>query len=244
MGVNVVQKGKFYKAPITVRMNADGKTLSVPYSALRVSLRKEAKIIAEIMNNEQEPLGPAIVFNTYGKGQCFYSAIPLGIVNRQAEYGYGRKIDFEKNQAVFDFYMRLVKDITHDNLDFKGVEIPEKVMISVCRQDVKDKKEILVHLLNATGTEAGLKKGDVVPGKSDWKKRGNPFPPLLKDIVFDIRTGGDVSSAVIASPDYKGDRLVTIEKLNNGYFRVSVKKEDVQSYSIVYLNLSVAVKKK
>ncbi|OGV51531.1 MAG: hypothetical protein A2017_01810 [Lentisphaerae bacterium GWF2_44_16] len=234
MGVDAL-KGRLYKAPTTILMNADGKTLTIPYSAVKVKLRKDAKIIAEIINKEQKPIVPAIVSNTYGKGQCLYSALPLGILNNQPEYRYGKKMEFEKNQAVCDFYMSLVKDITHDNLDFKGIDIPEKVLVNVCKQNVKDKKEVLVHLLNATGT--GVKKGDIIPGKSDWKKRGNPFPPLERDIVFDIRPGGNVSSAVIVSPDYKGERPVKLEKLDNGYLKVTVKKEDLQAYSIVYLEL-------
>jgi len=236
MGIDSV-KGNLFKAPVTIKINADGKTVEIPYTAMKIKLHKNAKEIAAFINKDGRTTGPAIVSNTYGKGKCYYSAIPLGILNNQPEYVYERKMDFEKNQKTYNFYMSLVKDITHDNLDFKAIKIPEKVLVSVYGQNTGNKKELLIHLLNATGTGSGLKKGDVVPGKSDWAKRGNPFPPLENDIVFDIRAGNNITSGVVVSPDYKEERPVSIEKRENGYLRITVKKEYLQAYSIVYLNM-------
>jgi hypothetical protein len=235
MGVDIVKKS-LHRAPTTLRMNVDNKTFSIPYTAVKVKLRKGAEIIAEIINKKQKPLYPAIVSNTYGKGKCLYSAIPLGILNCQPEYKYGKKISYEKNRELYDFYISIIKNIIHDNFDFKAIDIPEKVLVNVFKQSVNNKKEILVHLLNATGAGAGLKKGDIIPGKSDWQKRGNPFPPLQKDIIFNIQTHANVTNAIVVSPDYKGKRLAVTQKMNNGYLRVIVKKEDLQAYSIVYLS--------
>lgn len=236
MGVDFV-KENLLKAPVTIKMNADGKTAEIPYTAMKIKLHKNAKEIAAFINKDGRTTNTAIVSNTYGKGKCYYSAIPLGILNNQPEYGYERKMDFEKNEKVYDFYMSLVKDITRDNLDFKAIKIPEKVLVSVYRQNTDNKKEILIHLLNATGTGSGLKKGDIIPGKSNWSTRGNPFPRLTEDIVFDIRLNENPTGGYIVSPDYKDKRPVSVQKIENGYFRITIKKEDIQAYSIVYLKL-------
>ena len=107
--------------------------------------------------------------------------------------------------------------------------------MAVCRQEAGGKTDLLVHLLNATG--AGLKKGEMDEDHKDWEKAGGPFPALKEDVVFDLRASG-VARAYFVSPDYQGERPVTLEKQKNGCLRVTVKKEDLKAYGIVYLRLA------
>ena len=101
---------------------------------------------------------------------------------------------------------QLVRETARAPFDVQAVAVPAAVVMSVCRQTSGGKQELLVHLLNASG--AGVKKGDLLPARRDWKASA-PFPPLAADLVFDLRAPG-VRSAQIASPDYAGIRPVAV----------------------------------
>jgi capsular polysaccharide biosynthesis protein len=59
---------------------------------------------------------------------------------------------------------------------------------------------------------------------------------LEKDIVFTIRQPG-VMSAVVVSPDYRGERKVKVENKGNDNYQFQVRKEDCQTFSDVIIKL-------
>ena len=108
------------------------------------------------------------------------------------------------------------------------VDIPENVLVTAYRQDNDGKEQILVHLLNATGVR--FKKGDPVPKR----KSGDAFPALERDIAFDLRSES-VGSGFVVSPDFPGKKEIGIESRGKGLFRVTVPKECLKAYAIIYL---------
>ena len=222
------------RGPYDIRAKADGTVFTFPNAVMRLKARKGAEVIAEILNARKNPIYPAIVHNTYGKGRCVYAAFQLGVVNYQTEQRSKGKEAFAGNPELADLLIRLARDAANTPFDVEAIEVPNKVVMSVCMQEAAGKKEALIHLLNATG--AGVKKGEIIPWHKDWTKLGGPFPAIAKDLVFDIRLAG-VIGGYIASPDYKGRRPISLDKRDNGCLRVTVKKEDLKAYGIVYLAL-------
>ena len=223
------------RGPRELRMKADGRTIEFPQGILRVKVREKTEVLSEVLDANKNPIYPAIMRSTYGQGRCTYAAFQLGAVNMQTERRSNTKEIFERNAELAALLVSLVRDAANTSFDVEAVEIPDKVIMSVCRQETAGKKEVLIHLLNATG--AGVKKGEIIPWHKDWKKLGGPFPAIEKDLVFDLRLTG-VNSSYITSPDYKDRRPVSIAKGDNGTLRVTVKKTDLHAYAIVYLTLA------
>jgi len=232
MGVDYSPSDRLVAGPHRIRFRSDGRSFTYPQHSFKVSLRGDAKVevLAEILDKDSRPAGPAIVMNRYGKGKCIYLACRLGMVNCETENTAHRKWTFEKNQELADVLLRVVTLAAGGSFDVNAVALPERVLTSVHRQEDDNGESILVHLLNATGA-ASLKKGDVVP----HQKPADPFPVLTQDLAFDIRVDG-IANGVIVSPDYPGERPVTVKRMEDGYLRVIVNKADLKAYAIVYLN--------
>jgi hypothetical protein len=209
--------------------NSTGGPVNFPGAAVKTTARKGAEVQAMT-----DHALPAVVSNGFGKGRSCYLSCQPGAINCEPEWAAnGKPITFERNRQLAEMLVRLVLTAASAPFDFAAVEMPERVLASVARQEESGKKALLVHLLNLTG--ANLKKGDPVVAPVNWAKRGNPFPSLEKNLVFDIRAGG-VTRAHIVSPDYPGERRVSLEKRDNGMTRVTVNREDLEAYAIVYLN--------
>ena len=230
-GVDYDPAGSVIKGPLLIKSHPNGKTYTYPEICFRRSLRKNAnaEVLADILDKDRRSPAPAIVVNRYGKGKCIYLACRLGMVNCEVEHTANRKWTYEKNEELASLLLSVVRLSVNNNFDVNAVAVPERILMSVHRQKENGTENILVHFLNATGA-ARFKKGDIVPGR----KPDDSFPALTEDMVFDIRAHG-VTSAIIVSPDYAGERPVIMERRNNGYLRVTVRKEDLKAYGIVYL---------
>ncbi|MCK5801522.1 MAG: beta-galactosidase trimerization domain-containing protein [Lentisphaeria bacterium] len=233
MGVDYV-KASAIRGPHTVRFRSDDSTLVYPQATLRVKHREGADVLADILSKKGAPVRPVLIRNRYGKGQCVYLPIAFGAVNYEVEWRTGRKMTFEKNRELADLLVRLVRETASAPFDIQPVAIPEDVMMSVCREDADGQSQLLIHLLNATGT--GIAKGEAMPGRKDWAKHGPAFPPLSADLVIDVRAVGAISGR-ITSPDYSGARPVGIVPGKDGLVRVTVKAADVSAYALVRIDL-------
>lgn len=239
MGVQYDPKAPTIAGPQQIRFLPDQATntcpaISYPEGSFRFLPLPGAKaeVLAEIIDGKSNAVSPAIVVNRYGKGKCVSLACKLGAINYEPEASAGDKWNFEKNQELAELLVKVVRLAADDAFDVKAASLPEQVLMSVCLQKEKQKNDcILVHLLNATGA-AKLKKGDIVPSK----KAGEPFPAIKQDLVFAIRAA-NIINGYIVSPDYPDKRPVTLEKSGNGYTKVTVKKDDLKAYAIVYLEL-------
>jgi len=223
------------RGPRTMRFGADGSTLVFSQGLVRVEPRKGAQVQAEFINDKGTALWPAIVRNRYGQGTCLYLPMALGSTNFESEWGTGRTMTFTRNDAMADLLIRLIHETARAPFDFKVVAVPQAVMISVYQQEIDGKREMLIHLLNATGT--GVPTGTAMPSHKDWTNSKPAFPPLKKDIVFDIHISS-AKSASIASPDYDGARPVAMTSKGKDWYRVTVKAVDLSAYAIVRIECS------
>ncbi len=219
--------GGLARGPLTLGMR-DGRELAVAESAVKVRLREGAEGLGELRDGKGQVVGPGIVVNRFGKGECVYMAARLAALNYQREMTTQDEWTYSKNEAALRLLIELVQRGLGDSPVLRAVHVPEKVLMSVYRQEHNGQEQRLVHLLNATG--ARLEVGQTVPSK----KRLPAFPAVQEDLVFDIRSHGPCRGYIV-SPDYAGRRPVKVAEAGDGYQRITVAKADLQAYAIVYL---------
>jgi Beta-galactosidase trimerisation domain len=237
MGVSYDPNDPVIAPPDTIKILKSNKTINFTENSLKVKLNKgtTAKVIAQLGGTSS----PAIVENKFGMGKSIYLASRLGMAVCQRipphdhSFKNQRRWEYVPNYAIANLLIKIVKQAIGDNkLTVRAVQVPEAVIVELFEQSDDGKKSYLLNLLNATGGPAlNLKKGDCIPGWSTLMK--HPFPALKKDIIIDLKE--PVNSAYVVSPDYKGKRPVKLEKQANGYTRITLNKNDLQVYSIIYL---------
>ncbi|MBT3289152.1 MAG: hypothetical protein HN380_17540, partial [Victivallales bacterium] len=230
LGLDIDPKKGSIKGDHAFQWRQDKANIPIPKYAFRVTPRADAgvEILADIVQ-QGKVVGPALTVRRLGEGTCYYLASPLGLVNFEGEKTPGKKWAFQPNQPVAGLLRRIVRESVPAGLDVQAVSVPERVFLSVHRQPGKDGEEILVHLLNLTGS-GHLANGTVI--SNDTPK--DAFPVIAKDLVFDLRLGM-ISAARIVSPDYADARPVTLGPRAGGVVRVTIKGSDLKTYSIVYL---------
>lgn len=215
------------KPPLTIKLCDNSQKYVFPRYGLKVATTTATKY-ADFVSDDGISIAPAITENNYGKGKCIYVACQLGAPNWEAEKTVGNKWEFQMNKPLADLLLSLMDRTGSNKYDVRAVNLPEKVIVATKRQKDESGNFILVNLLNARGS-ANLKPGNTVPEK----KPGDAFPALDSDIVLDIRCAAN--EAFIVSPDYEGKRPVAVTDLKNGYARITIKKEDLKAFSIVYI---------
>jgi hypothetical protein len=207
--------------------------LAYPFSLIKVKPLTGGRgvVVGEMEDASGKPAGPGLIENAFGKGFCIYSPCQIGMVNWEKEHTAAAKWEYEENSSWANLLMAEVRQYLSPKLSFQALQIPERVLVSLTADKRSPPAEMRVHLLNATGA-GKLKKGDVVPPK----KAADSFPMLEKDIVFTIRQPG-VMSAVVVSPDYRGERKVKVENKGNDNYQFQVRKEDCQTFSDVIIKL-------
>lgn len=197
---------------------------------LAVDKNNPPEVLAEVLDKNGKVVQPLIVARKYGKGRIIYCAAQLGGANYEAEKSYNGKWEFVMDKDVNEFFHKTIRDIMLENkaLSFEAPAIPEKVIASVYRQTVDGKTTATAHLLNATGVN--MQPGQIIPGL--------PAPPawpeLKEDAVFEISLP-KLAKAQVASPEWQGFKPVKSESLGNNRFRITVPKELIKSYAIVFL---------
>jgi hypothetical protein len=201
-------------------------------SVMRIELDRNnpPDVLAEVVDASGKVIQPLAVEKKYGKGRFIYSAAALGAANYETEISYMNKWIFviDKNVDAFNEKM-LNLVIGKPELQFTPVQFPERVLASVYRQEVDGKTSTLVHLLNAGGSPVAL--GEVVPAVPPLTPA---WPVLTQDIIFDIALPG-LKDAYTVSPDWQGRKKVSFQALSDKRWRVTVPKDMLKCYSIVYL---------
>ena len=166
----------------------------------------------------------------YGSGRLVYCAAALGAANYEAETSYLSKWTFSMDKVVDAFNGKMLDLVLREQkLQFTPVQMPGKVLASVYRQEADGKTSTLVHLLNAGGTTVAL--GATVPAMPPLSPA---WPALKEDIVFEIALPG-LKDACVVSPDFPDRLKATFEAVPGGRYSVSVPKDSLKCYSIVYL---------
>jgi hypothetical protein len=208
------------------------KAIKYPKNVMQIALVKNnpPKVIAEVVNEQGKVIQPLAVEKKLGKGKVIYCAAALSSVNYESETTYGRKWTYSKNKEIDTFNNKMIDQVIGKKpLRFKVVQTPERILMSVYRQTKDNKAKTLVHLLNAAGSFMEL--GAIIPKVPPL----NPvWPEIKKDIIFDISLP-NLKKAYLVSPDQKGQKKVSFKKIAGYGYRVTVPKEKLKCYSIVYL---------
>lgn len=167
------------------------------------------------------------VKNNYGKGRIFYISGQLANVNMEPERTVSQKWTFAKNRPMFELFAAVLKQATGDAEAFIPLDVPEKVLCTVYRQQQNGRTATIVHLLNATGTD--LKPGQIVP-----KIAPTPaFPELKNDIKFKVKLPG-FQEAYAASPEFAGHQPVIVKQLTDNWYEVTVPRRLLKCYSTIW----------
>lgn len=200
---------------------------------LTVSDSKRAETILNVVKEGGAVLAPAGVTASFGKGKVFYCAPQLGAANFQNQVAVDSKWTFELNQPLAGMLLAITRNALGDApLSFEAKAIPEQVLATVYRQEVKGRQSTSVHLLSATGVT--IRKGDTLPSE----KSKPAFPPLAEDMVFEIDLPSFPGESYAASPDFEGHKPVGIQKVGKTRYRITVPKDCLKTYTLVWLHTS------
>jgi hypothetical protein len=184
----------------------------------------------QVVSNGGDILAPAVVSGSYGQGDLVYCAAALGAVNYQDNTNIRQAITFKMKEPLKNLLMDIVHlSLGTDPLIFTPVEMPEKVFTTYYQQNHQGKRSRVVHLLNGTGVT--VKTGDRIP----TAKSRPAFPALVRDLVFELQLPS-LSDSYAVSPDYTGKRAIVTEKLSSRRYKISVPKEALQSYTVLYFH--------
>ncbi len=211
------------KGPVRVKVG-DREPFELQYGAPKVRPADGVETMASMVDAAGTRICPAVTVNSVNASTRIYVAPTLGYYNRQPEQTTGDQFTYEGNQPAHDLLLEIVRRAVGTRLQVEPVQVPQRVLLAAYSVGT----QYAVHLLNATGVN--LKPGDVIPES----KPGEAFPPLDADIVFDLRVPS-LSGARAVSPDYEGERAVTIARQPDGAYRVTVPAEALSAYSVVYL---------
>jgi hypothetical protein len=226
MGVDY--EGRVTKGASQIKMRS-GARLDYPDGVVKVRARAGAELLSDQLDAKGRAAGPAVVMNRHGKGACLYLAARIATLNYQREMTIHNPWTYAPNQPAAALLVDLVGRLLPEGSALKADQVPDQVVMSLYRQDQDGKRRWLVHMLNATG--ARLKPGEKIPAR----KSQPAFPPLAQDLVFDLRIKSP-TRAFIVSPDYPDQRPVAIADAGKGYQRITVPKENLQAYSVVYVD--------
>ena len=191
---------------------------------------QRSRVVAELVDAKGKVWGPAIVETKFGKGTVIYDACRLGTYNYARERTVGDKFNFERNETMHRLLVELVRRAYGGKLSFEAAaSMPDKVFVTVYRQRANGREQVLVHLLNATGSD--IRAGETVPKTTPE----NAWPVLKEDLEFEIELAGFADARVV-SPDFQGPRPVRVTSAGNRH-RVVVNKGDLKWFSTVYFTL-------
>ena len=228
-----VMNVSFHKwAPKKSALKIEGEVVPIPSRIFRVRLvdPTRSQVLAETVDRNGNTVGPALVRTPYGKGEVFYEACRLGNYNYEEETTVNRTYRRSTDPVLHKVLLDLVRRAYDGPMPFEAQVIPEKVFVSVYRQKVKGKEQVLVHLLNATGSK--MKAGQTVTRITPK----DPWPALGKDLVFEIALP-KFRNAYIVSPDYVGKRSVKVTRAGTRQ-KVTVNKKDLRWFSTVYFDMN------
>jgi hypothetical protein len=164
--------------------------------------------------------------NNFGKGRIVYCAKRYGINDFCNSFSSGRIYQFTPDEKQTAIHGKIMRQVLGDKLSFETISMPSKVLTSVYNEFRDGENITMVHLLNATGVK--VKNGDLLPlPDSNWEE-------IKEDMSFEISLPS-ISKAYYATPDHPGHKPIKIEQISDKRFKVTIPKETVEKYGIVYL---------
>ncbi len=206
-------------------------TYKYPNGLLRVKPAKGAQVLADIKG-----VGPALIYNKFGKGQVYYFTGRLGTSLYNAESQKKPRYNPTFDAAGRKQFAGLVANILNDQRLVEVRGLPSKVMVNAYDTDgdFNGRYKRTIHILDSFD---GFEPGETIP---DPRKGGNA---VCRFKSFASRNGGkpvevilrglsSIKSAKMISPDFKNAKPLQIKKVGNCHI-ASVDPNEFGRYSII-----------
>lgn len=194
------------------------------YHHFRLQGKVSGDILLEGMAENGEKV-PLLIRKQYGKGQCYYMASWIAAGFFAGEVQNGNTWFFKLNHELEALLCRILARVASPAAVWQ-VNVPRLVYTELYRR--KSGKGYVAHFLNGTGTE--LAYGDKVTSAP----KGDAWPAIKSDITF-VLPDGNIKSAYAVSPDFSGRLDLPLERKKD-LTTVTLKKELLKSYTVVFLN--------
>jgi hypothetical protein len=181
-----------------------------------------AKVLCEF-ETKQGVRFPAAFEVAYGKGRMIYSPLLLGVPAQDREFGTTKKYDFVRSPNAEKAVLILLQEIvTEDNRVWQPLNVPEDIVTNIHR----DKGELTIHFLNATGSK--IQPGDIVPVNAPEVA----YPAIKEDLKFIVKMP-TLKRAYAVSPDFEGESELQAKKIGNNEFEITLPANKLHIYTLV-----------
>jgi len=198
--------------------------LSEYYDYYRLQGKVSGDVLLEGTTSEGKKV-PLLIGKSYGNGKCYYLASYLAAGFFAGEVQKENTWRFQLDHKVEALLTNLLNKIAAPGSAWQ-VNAPRLVYTELYRR--KSGKGYVAHFLNGTGTE--LAYGDKVTSAP----KGDAWPAIKSDITF-VLPDGNIKSAYAVSPDFSGRLDLPLERKKD-LTTVTLKKELLKSYTVVFLN--------
>ena len=158
----------------------------------------------------------------FGRGRFAYFPKLAAARFYQPEIDVGQKWDFAPDPSAVAAFRKILSDLIGEAAWWR-TDAPEGMFAGLWHQA---DGAIAVHLLNATGIAPAV--GDAVKGRAP----SPAFPPLVRDVTFDLPADGDVR-AEATRPEFAGARALQVRRVRDGWVRVTVPRDLFRAYLLV-----------
>lgn len=229
------------KAELAEEMKVTKLDTDIKQCAYEILDKAKCRVLAEAVDPvTNKALVPAIVEIPFGKGNFYYISGSFVKENYEPRMtSTTTHIHWMKDAAAYK--VRFNKDLNilvrnlltraiGEDYKTKAVKIPEGVIYAAFHQKYEGKESILIHFLNCQG--------------KPYRKYGEPLllldpvpqPPLPFDVELKIKSDSGIKEAFIVSPLKEEKIEVKISLVETNCYSVTVPKEAIKNYAILYLN--------
>ena len=208
-------------------------TYKFPNGLIRVKPAKGAKVLANIIG-----VGPALIYNKFGKGQVYYFTGRLGTSLYNNEYQKKDKYIPTFDVAGRKQFAGLVANILKNKRLVEVNGLPDKVMVNAYDTDgdFDGKYKRTIHILDSYD---GFNDGETIPNP---RKGGNAvcrFKPFNerngnKPVVVILRGLAKVKAAKMISPDFKAVKKLQAKSVGNSHV-ITIDPKEFGRYSIIVI---------
>ena len=163
----------------------------------------------------------------YGKGTIFYTPTMLGSMFHAPPLGprnaHQNPFRYDTNTAAV--FHELLDTIIGEARYWK-IDAPRQVYTTLYRKEGK----LIIHLLNATGVNPPV--GLTVDAATLPEV---PFPPMEKDMPFEIPFDRKASRIYAISPDYDGQIDLAFTQTEDNLVKAVLPKEGLKAYTMIVI---------
>ena len=197
---------------------------SCPFSGEGMEAKEATAAYVTLADGSQ----PKLLYRAdYGKGTIFYTPTMLGSMFHAPPLGprnaHQNPFRYDTNTAAV--FHELLDTIIGEARYWK-IDAPRQVYTTLYRKEGK----LIIHLLNATGVNPPV--GLTVDAATLPEV---PFPPMEKDMPFEIPFDRKASRIYAISPDYDGQIDLAFSQSEDNLVKAVLPKEGLKAYTMIVI---------